>query len=666
MRSSPPFRLRLFGSPSLAAEDGTVLSGRPMQRHRLALLALLARSPQAEVTRDVLMAYLWPESDVDRARNLLNVAVYVLRQALGEQAIVSSANALRLATDVVDVDVVTFESALGRGDREVAAEAYRGPFLEGFFLPDSPEFAHWVDRERARLSDKYAHALESLAEEAELRGDLSAAAERWKALSAHDPYDSRVALRLMAALAASGSLGGAFRHAEMHERLLRDELGIEPPTHVAELVALLRQDPPDGWMENEGRGAAAVLRGATWNRLAPEPSPSSDLSDSAPPGFTAAPVGRAYAWRAPRSWIVLSLVPLVTAVVILARELVGRGGTPEGTTAAARSGALPTMNPAAWELYRRASQQEVLRSDAGAREALALLQRAVELDPGFAGAHAGLARLHLRVAPPGEPRMALRDRLALARRHAIRATELDPSSAESHGVKGLAEMFLYDFDAAEADLLRALELEPRNARIREWLVGLHIREGRYGQALEEAERSLKDDPLSPTARAEVAHALLANGRCDDALRQLEALADLTPPLLRTGSIAAQCHAMEGSWTEALAAVSSSVGRSERAKAAHAYYLGRSGRSVEATEALEELLAIAARTGEDAFSVATVLAGLGRTDEAFVWLGRSVEDYSFTSDIAEPVVADLKGDPRFAQLMERAGLMRSHAPLGNRR
>jgi len=184
------------------------------------------------MSRDVLMAHLWPESDLEQARNLLKVSVYVLRRALGKDAIVSLGDGLGLATDVVAVDTMTFESAVARGDHEGAVRSYTGPFMEGFFLEGAPEFGHWVDRERGRLADLYAKALESLAEGAETRGDDAAAVEWWKARAAHDAYDSRVALRLVQALASEGNRAGALRHVGVHAQLLREELGLELPAEI--------------------------------------------------------------------------------------------------------------------------------------------------------------------------------------------------------------------------------------------------------------------------------------------------------------------------------------------------------------------------------------------------------------------------------------------------
>src|SRR5262245_20613896 len=150
MNSSPTFRLRLLGSPALTGVDGVALGGRAGHRHRLAILAMLARGIRDGVSRDLLMATLWPESDREQARNLLKGSVYGLRQAMGQDSVISVGDGLRLATDMVDVDVVQFESALASGDHEGAVRLYGGPFLEGFFLSEAPEFEHWVDRERSR------------------------------------------------------------------------------------------------------------------------------------------------------------------------------------------------------------------------------------------------------------------------------------------------------------------------------------------------------------------------------------------------------------------------------------------------------------------------------------------------------------------------------------
>ena len=238
------FSLKLLGGAALAGEHG-LLSGPAVQRHRLALLALLALARPRAVSRDKLVAWLWPERETEPARRLLNQAVHTLRQALGAEAILSAGDDLQLDTSVVPCDAVAFEDAVAAREPGRAVTLYTGPFLDGFFLDEAEEFERWVDRERDRLAAAYAKALEGLAEAAEQAGDSGAAVERWRTRAAHDPYDSGVALRLMQALERAGNRAGALHHATLHQqRLPREELEIEPAPEIQALVERLRREAP--------------------------------------------------------------------------------------------------------------------------------------------------------------------------------------------------------------------------------------------------------------------------------------------------------------------------------------------------------------------------------------------------------------------------------------
>ncbi|HEX6066819.1 MAG TPA: BTAD domain-containing putative transcriptional regulator, partial [Longimicrobiales bacterium] len=236
------YQLNLFGIPTLD-RDGDPVTGRATHRHRLALLALLAMAPGQRLSRDKLIAYLWPERDGDSGRNLLKVGTYVLRSGLGDDVIISEGDDLRLNREHVVTDVGEFEAALEHSDFERAASLYRGPFLDGFFLSEAPEFERWTDRERDRLAAGYRSALESLAESAERAGDFAGAADWWRTRAAHDPYDSRVALRLMQSLESAGNRASALQHAAAHERLLEEEFGMHAPAEITEFVDRLRNEP---------------------------------------------------------------------------------------------------------------------------------------------------------------------------------------------------------------------------------------------------------------------------------------------------------------------------------------------------------------------------------------------------------------------------------------
>jgi TolB-like protein/DNA-binding SARP family transcriptional activator/Tfp pilus assembly protein PilF len=235
-------QLKLFGVPAIE-RAGAVLSGRASQRHRLALLALLSAAPGQRLSRDKLIAYLWPESSEERGRNLLKVSTYVLRTELGEDTLLSAGDELRLNSELVQTDVAEFEAAYERGDHAGAIALYRGPFLDGFFLSDAPEFEHWVDQQRASLASSYRNALEALADGAERAKDIPKAVDWWKQCAAQDPYDSRIALRLMHALEASGNRAAALQHAGVHQRLLQEEFGMESAPEIAALAERLRREP---------------------------------------------------------------------------------------------------------------------------------------------------------------------------------------------------------------------------------------------------------------------------------------------------------------------------------------------------------------------------------------------------------------------------------------
>ncbi|HET7623070.1 MAG TPA: BTAD domain-containing putative transcriptional regulator [Gemmatimonadaceae bacterium] len=240
MNDKPRWYLRLLGTPSLESADGARLSGGAAQRHRLGLLALLVLAPDQRLTRDKAIAYLWPEKDPDRARQLLNAGIYTLRKALGESALTSVGDDVCLDTQVVRSDVMDFAAAIQRGDHAAASALYRGELLDGFFISDAPEFERWAERERARLIAGYDSALEALAEAAESSNDFRGAAGWWRTRAARDPYDSRVALRLMQALEANGNPAAALQHAALHERLLQAELGVGSAPAIAALVERLR------------------------------------------------------------------------------------------------------------------------------------------------------------------------------------------------------------------------------------------------------------------------------------------------------------------------------------------------------------------------------------------------------------------------------------------
>src|SRR5215207_7338802 len=232
-------RLRTLGGLTIEDQNGPV-SGAIARKRSLALLALVGLANEQGMSRDRVLAYLWPESDTDRARNNLKQTLFQLRQDLHENVFARAPGALRLEPGAISVDACEFQAALDRNNPTTAVTLYRGPFLDGFYLPALAEFERWVEGERGRLAQRYADALEALAATATRLGDHHGAADWWRRLAALDPLSARYALGFMRSLAQSGDRAAALDHARVYEELVRAEFGSAPDPEVTDYVKQLR------------------------------------------------------------------------------------------------------------------------------------------------------------------------------------------------------------------------------------------------------------------------------------------------------------------------------------------------------------------------------------------------------------------------------------------
>src|SRR5213080_2546935 len=205
-RGGAVVELRILGTLELSASDGRDLTALARQSKRTALLVYLAAAvPQGFHRRDTLLALFWPELDETHARAALSQALYVLRNALGDQGILTRGDdEVGLSTDVVWCDARAFEAAVDAGQPAEALALYRGGLLEGFFVSDAPEFERWLERERERLQERAAEGAWALADAHAASRDLVQAARwaRWAAALA--PTDEVAIRRLMMLLRGLG------------------------------------------------------------------------------------------------------------------------------------------------------------------------------------------------------------------------------------------------------------------------------------------------------------------------------------------------------------------------------------------------------------------------------------------------------------------------------
>ena len=284
-------QLRLLGAVGLETAAGPV-AGRAAQKRRLALLALLALAPARTLSRDKLIALLWPESSAEHARHLLSVAIYELRKTLGEEALLSRGDDVQLGP-AITTDLERIEAAVRAGEADTALGALGGPLMDGFHLSDSAEFERWLDQEREQWAQRCAVALEELAERRSALGDAVGAVEVWRRRAALDPYNGRVALALMRALDAAGDRAGALQHARVHTVMLREEFGTDPDPELLAFAEQLRSEPSiRARATPEAAGSQTRRRAAPGAAAAPVPvalDPATPDADPVLAGAAAVP-----------------------------------------------------------------------------------------------------------------------------------------------------------------------------------------------------------------------------------------------------------------------------------------------------------------------------------------------------------------------------------------
>ncbi len=227
--------LKTFGGLSVDSE-GIPGTGAAQQRKTLGLLALLAAAGRRGLSRDKLIASLWPEIDAEHGRALLNQACYSLRRDLQAPELFLGSIQLRLNPAAISSDVESFACALADGDPGRAVAFYTAPFLDGFYLNGGGEFETWAETERGRLASQCRAALEVLSADATTRGEHRVAADWWRRLLELDPLSSHAALGLMTALDNAGERAEALRRGQAYRELVRSELSADPQPELSEWI----------------------------------------------------------------------------------------------------------------------------------------------------------------------------------------------------------------------------------------------------------------------------------------------------------------------------------------------------------------------------------------------------------------------------------------------
>jgi len=707
----PPYRLTTLGALALASEDRP-LPPSATQRRCLAFLALLALGRDKGMSRDKVVAYLWPESDAERAHHALAQLVYALRRDLGKADATAGASELRLNRDLISVDLDDVEAALARHEFERAVAAYGGPLLDGFHLGGALEFERLVEVERAQLAKRVAAALESLADAAAQRGDHAGAAAWWRRLAGLDPLSSRVAVALMRALVAAGDRAAALQHAREHERTVRTELDAAPDAPVTALAAELRRTPtPPPRRSSPALASIAVL---PFVSLGPDPD-TEYVSDGITeeligalakvPGLRVAARMSAFAFKGAhtdvrdvaarlnvgtvlegsvrkageRLRIAAQLInaadgyqlwsetydrtlgDMFTVQDELARAIAGKLATrlvsPPGPPLVRQS----TSSMPAYMLFLRGQHYLAARTEEGLRRAIECFELALESDPGYALAYAGLANAYVLFGFDeyrGQPPSVAMPRGKTA---ALKALELDPALAEPHAALGWVSLFYeWDWSGAEREFQRAIALKPDAAVGHHWFALYLMATGRADESIAAMQRALTLDPLFPIVPTNLGRAYAFARRYPEAVAHYRLALEMDPRFLPAQFELARVLGLQGDLGEARAvcrAARAAAPESVRPLLAEGWIEARAGQGAKARTVLRELEERAQRQYVSAYYVAAIHAELGDADRAFRSLQQGCDEragYSVYLKV-EPMCDRLRDDPRFGALLKRVGL-----------
>ncbi len=312
--------------------------------------------------------------------------------------------------------------------------------------------------------------------------------------------------------------------------------------------------------------------------------------------------------------------------------------------------------PEAHEAYLKGRYYWNKRTPEGIKKALEYFQQAVEKDPGYALAYAGLADAYTVLSfnsdtPPGEsyPR---------AKAAASKALEIDDTLAEAHASLGFTlRNYDWDWPGAEREFQRAIQLSPNYAWARQGYAGYLSLLGRHTEALTEAKRAQAQDPLSLIITSLLGRYYYHARQYDQAIEQCRKALEIDPNFWVAHLFLGKAYERKALYEEAIAEFQKAGSVTIEASTDIGYVYAVSGHRHEALKVLDKLTQLSKRRYVPSYHIARIYAGLGEKDEAFAWLEKAYaqRDGWLNWLRVDPTLDSLRSDPRFTSLLRRVGL-----------
>lgn len=316
----------------------------------------------------------------------------------------------------------------------------------------------------------------------------------------------------------------------------------------------------------------------------------------------------------------------------------------------------PTQNADAYRAYLQGRFLWNQRSEPALRRAVEHFRCAIDLDPSFALAYAALADAYTTLGYLSHDAPAAT--FAVARAHALKAIELDPSLSQAQASLAYIR-FYFDWDWAGASeaFRRAIELNPNDPVARQWHAVYLLAAGRPDDAMQEIRAAQRLDPLSLAINTDVGFHHYYNRRYAEAIAQLQSVLGMKSDFVLAHLWLARSYLEVGRLDQSLAATVSTEAAAPEwpvVVAARGYTLGVMGRTDEARAVRDEMERLSVRRFVTAYGVALVHAGLRENEQAFAWLDKAFVERShwLVWLRLDPRWKTLHGDRRFAELVER--------------
>jgi TolB-like protein/Tfp pilus assembly protein PilF len=317
------------------------------------------------------------------------------------------------------------------------------------------------------------------------------------------------------------------------------------------------------------------------------------------------------------------------------------------------------VDPQAYEAYLKGRYFWNKRTGDGLTKAIRYFKTAIDADPNYAQAYAGLADSYALAGDWQYGLLAPTEAYPKAKAAATKALALDSTLGEAHISLALClDSFDWDWDTAGREFIRGIELSPGYATGHHWYGWYLAHLGRHSEAIAELEKAESVDPLSLIIGADLAEELLIAHRYDDAIRQSQKIMNMDPLFSFAHRVLGQTLVQQHKYNEGIAELQKAIELSPRGSASIsnlAYAYAVSGKRGEALKILNDLQ----NRSHDAFSnapeVAMVYVGLGDKDQAMAWLERAYAERFNPGVLIRPCFDPLRSDPRFQDLLHRVGL-----------